>query len=116
MMPEKRGGFVGYLRIASKRYRADNSLSQEELAKLIGCGRTTLGNFEKGRHMLGEPHLEALIALVRGRNHHLASRLRNLADIIDSPECTEEVAREEFRNEFTRIAGTLGLFPHEKIK
>ena len=54
-IPSLRGGHLetggeGMIRNRIKEYRARHNMKQEELAKLVGVRRETIGNLEKGRY------------------------------------------------------------------
>ena len=49
-MDSKRDGGWNVIKNRIKEYRARHNMKQEELAKLVGVRRETIGNLEKGRY------------------------------------------------------------------
>ena len=49
-MASKKNGGLRMIKNRIKEYRAKHDMKQEDLAKLVGVRRETIGNLEKGRY------------------------------------------------------------------
>ena len=94
--------FFEDLRAATIRYRTENRMRQNDLAKKLGIDGSVLSRFENGHTFLGESTLADLIELLRTPESVAARDFRNLADILES-----DSPQEAKRN---RIEAVLGAF------
>lgn len=58
-----------------KRLRKENNLTQEELAKLSGISRVTLGKIEKG--VFGSVSVKTLDIILSSLNHEISFQRKN---------------------------------------
>lgn len=85
--------FMQRLRAATGAWMGQNGYNQTDVGKILGISHRTVSKFLSGGG-LSDDNLSRLIGLIWQRENLIASRLRAIADTLDSPFVTEAEKQE----------------------